>query len=95
VDQIYWCVWLALIFAATDELGALTVYGLYLADLVQTVFITDVAWTTFCKGWGNPSALVTTDWGFAMTPVVSGLSKRCAVLDLMSEPNVSPFPFVS
>lgn len=72
-----------MILAATDELGALAVYGLYLIDLVQTVCITDVAWATFCKGWGKPSVLVITVWGFSITPAVSGLSKCCTVLGLI------------
>ncbi|KAI0299867.1 hypothetical protein BC826DRAFT_715853 [Russula brevipes] len=50
-----------------------TVYGLYLLDLVQTVFVTDVAWAALCAGWGNRKALVYTPWGFSMTPIASGL----------------------
>jgi len=84
VDQIYWCVWTALIFATTfDELKLGAVYGLYLVDLVQTACVTDAAWTTLCEGWGNPSALMITNWSFSMTPLVSGLGKCCAVLDLI------------
>jgi len=64
-----------------DELGA--AYGVYLIDLVQTACITDAAWTTLCEGWRNPSALMITNWSFYMTPIVSGLSKCCAVLDLI------------
>jgi len=50
-----------------------TVYALYLFDLAQTVIVTDSAWVALCAGWGNPTSLVHTTWGFSMIPVVSGL----------------------
>jgi len=57
-----------------DELGA--AYGLFFLDLVQTACTTSVAWSILCAGWGDPTVLMHTGWGFALTPVVSGLSKR-------------------
>lgn len=56
-----------------NELGA--AYGLYLLELGQTVLVTQIAWGDLCTGWGIPSALTRTDWGFSMNPVASGLSK--------------------
>ncbi|KAI0275178.1 hypothetical protein BC834DRAFT_965607 [Gloeopeniophorella convolvens] len=50
-----------------------TAYGLFLFDLGQTIVITQVAWSTLCSGWGKPAALVHTSWGFALTPVASGI----------------------
>ena len=61
-----------------DEIGA--AYGLYVLDLVQTAFITSIAWTTLCGEWGNPAALMHTNWGVSMTPVVSGMSEWCTML---------------
>jgi hypothetical protein len=72
---------------SNDELGV--VYGLYLLDLGQTVFVTDVAWAALCAGWGNRKALVYTPWGFSMTPVASGLSKCVHRTNLISSPNLS------
>ncbi|KAH9958995.1 hypothetical protein BC827DRAFT_1217005 [Russula dissimulans] len=50
-----------------------TVYGLYVLDLTQTMIVTDSAWGALCSGWGNPTSLVHTTWGFPMVPIVSGL----------------------
>ncbi|KAH9958992.1 hypothetical protein BC827DRAFT_536600 [Russula dissimulans] len=50
-----------------------TVYGLYLLDIIQTVFTTEGAWRALCVGWGDPSSLIHTSWGFSMIPVVSGV----------------------
>jgi hypothetical protein len=63
-----------------DELGA--AYCLYILDLVQTLFATVVAWTSLCQQWGNPGALMHTNWSFSMFPVISGASEWTAVLDL-------------
>jgi hypothetical protein len=65
-----------------DELGA--AYGLYLLDLVQTVFVMNFAWTALCGGWGNAAALMHTNWCFSMTPIVGGMSEWCAVLCIES-----------
>ncbi|KAF8481656.1 hypothetical protein DFH94DRAFT_403736 [Russula ochroleuca] len=51
----------------------LNAYGLYLLEIVQTVLVTEIAWADLCAGWGIPSALLSIDWGFSMTPVASGL----------------------
>jgi hypothetical protein len=70
--------WWAATCATRDKLDA--VYGLYLLEIAQIVIITNFAWSTLCVGWGNPSVLVHTSWGFAMVPVVNGASEWCATL---------------
>jgi len=50
-----------------------TVYGLYFLDIIQTVLTTQGAWRALCSGWGSPSSLIHTTWGFAMIPVASGI----------------------
>jgi hypothetical protein len=37
--------------------------------------ITSVAWSFLVSGWGNPDALRFTGWGFALIPLISGISE--------------------
>ncbi|KIK53502.1 hypothetical protein GYMLUDRAFT_935890 [Collybiopsis luxurians FD-317 M1] len=52
----------------------ITVYGLFAVDTWHTVAITSVAWSFLVSGWGNPDALRFTGWGFALIPLISGIS---------------------
>jgi hypothetical protein len=73
VDQIQWYFWVS--FSLNSFIEPSAAYGLYLLEIGQTVFATEIAWADFCAGWGIPSALLHINWGFSMNPLVSGLSK--------------------
>ncbi|KAI0297583.1 hypothetical protein B0F90DRAFT_1633991, partial [Multifurca ochricompacta] len=49
------------------------VYGLYILDIIQTVFCTDIVWSVVCSGWGKPRALRHPNWGFWGAPIISGI----------------------
>ncbi|KAE9403047.1 hypothetical protein BT96DRAFT_990691 [Gymnopus androsaceus JB14] len=51
-----------------------TVYGLFAIDTWHTVAITSIAWSFLVSGWGDPNSLQFTGWGFALLPLISGLS---------------------
>ncbi|KAF5368042.1 hypothetical protein D9758_004404 [Tetrapyrgos nigripes] len=50
----------------------LTVYSLFILDLMHTVALSSSSWSFLCSGWGRPEHLEFTEWGFALIPLFSG-----------------------
>ncbi|KAF5350320.1 hypothetical protein D9758_012806 [Tetrapyrgos nigripes] len=52
----------------------LTVYSVFVLDLVSTVAITDSVWLMIILGWGRFENLHLVDWGFTTVPLWNSLS---------------------
>ncbi|KAF5350317.1 hypothetical protein D9758_012805 [Tetrapyrgos nigripes] len=52
----------------------LTVYSVFVLDLVSTVAVTDSVWLMLILGWGRFENLHLVDWGFTTVPLWNSLS---------------------
>ncbi|KAI0770377.1 hypothetical protein C8Q74DRAFT_895926 [Fomes fomentarius] len=50
----------------------LSVYGIFLLDILQTIVSADSAWDTLCSGWGRPINIQFPDWSYYALPMISG-----------------------
>ncbi len=54
----------------------LSVYGIFLLDILQTIVSADSAWDTLCSGWGRPINIQFPDWSYYALPMISGTGKH-------------------
>jgi hypothetical protein len=54
----------------------LSVYGLYLVEVVQVILATHDAFNIYGAGWGNIAALNNLQWSWFDTPIMSGIGKH-------------------
>ncbi|KAJ7701204.1 hypothetical protein B0H17DRAFT_1046205 [Mycena rosella] len=58
---------------SSDRLSIqILVYTVFLVELLQTILITHTSWTALIANFGNDSALISTPWSSATTPILNG-----------------------
>ncbi|KAI0087639.1 hypothetical protein BDY19DRAFT_907457 [Irpex rosettiformis] len=50
-----------------------TVYGIFLLDILQSIIIAALGYYSLVTGWGRPSALGKLNWAFTSIPIVTGI----------------------
>ncbi|KAI1787200.1 hypothetical protein LXA43DRAFT_1030420 [Ganoderma leucocontextum] len=50
-----------------------SVYGIFLLDVIQSIVVAAVGWQVLVTGWGRPINLQFPGWSFAATPFLSGI----------------------
>lgn len=56
------------------------VYGLYIADSVQTMIAMHSGFRILCTHWGNIDAVIFPGWTFCVVPIFSGISAITEIL---------------
>ena len=52
-----------------------TVYGIFILDILQSIIIAALGYYSLVTGWGRPTALNTLNWAFTSIPIVTGISE--------------------
>lgn len=54
----------------------ITVYGVFLLDVFQSLTVAVLGYYELCSGWGRPLKLLELNWTFSAVPFVTGLGEQ-------------------